>query len=157
MTSVILPPSIQTRLKIQRKFIHNKKDNQNQEGVYSKHTWKHFLPVKKSPLVLYSQIFPTGLFCASFLFPWKLLSLPSLPSASFLTYIYQPSQKRPSKSTEGKSPPSFLFVSLYKDNKKNLPPKKNFSGPKKRNLLSFIIFFPFVTNSPMEKIYVLSF
>ena len=52
MTSVILPPSIQTRLKIQRKFIHQK-DNRNQEGVYSKHTWKHFLPVRKSPLVFF--------------------------------------------------------------------------------------------------------
>ena len=50
MTSFILPPSIQTRLKIQRKFIHQK-DNRNQEGVYSKHTWKHFLSVRKSPLV----------------------------------------------------------------------------------------------------------
>ena len=155
MTSVILPPSIQTRLKIQRKFIHNKKDNRNQEGVYSKHTWKHFLPVRKSPLVLYSQIFPTGLFVLPSSSS-ENLSLSSSLSASFLTYIYQPSQKRPSKSTEGKSPPSFLFVCLYKDNKKSLPKKKTFLV-QKRNLLSFLIFFPFVTNSPMEIIYVLSF
>ena len=54
MTSVILSLSIRTRLKIQRKFIHQK-DNRNQEGVYSKHTWKHFLLVRKSPLVF---VFP---------------------------------------------------------------------------------------------------
>ena len=76
MTSVILSPSIRMRLKIQRKFIHQK-DNRNQEGVYSKHTWKHFLPVRKSPLVFVFPDFPTGLFRASFLFPWKLSLCPS--------------------------------------------------------------------------------
>ena len=50
MTSIILPPSIKTRLEIQRKFIHQK-DNRNQEGVHNKHTWKHLLSVRKSPLV----------------------------------------------------------------------------------------------------------
>ena len=62
MTSVILSPSIQTRLKIQRKSVHQK-DNRNQEGVYNKHTWKHFIPVRKSPLVfVFSDFFPLVFF-----------------------------------------------------------------------------------------------
>ena len=145
MTSVTLPSSIQTRLKIQQKFIHQK-ENRNQEGVYRKHAWKHFLLVRKSPLVFVSSDFSTGLFRASFLFPSRLLSLPftilespkkilPLPFSSFLTYIYQPFQKRPSKSTGEKSPPFFLFKIYF----------------------PFLFYSLFITDSPIEIIYVLSF
>ena len=77
MTSVILPPSIQTRLKIQRKFIHQK-DNRNQEGVYSKHTWKHFISVRKSPLVFVFSDFSHWSFLCFLPLPLKT-SLSLLP------------------------------------------------------------------------------
>ena len=103
MTSVILPPSIQTRLKIQRKFIHQK-DNRNQGGVYSKHTWKHFLSVRKSPLVFF--LLPSSSLENFSLCPHN----PKNPSV-FLPFsrIYISLPKEPPKSTGGKSPPLFLF------------------------------------------------
>ena len=92
MTSVILPPSIQTRLKIQRKFIHQK-DNRNQGGVYSKHTWKHFLPVRKSPLAFVFSDFSYWSLPCFLPLPLKtslsaLLTITeSSPPSSSLTYI----------------------------------------------------------------------
>ena len=136
MTSVTLPSSIQTRLKIQQKFIHQK-ENRNQEGVYRKHAWKHFLLVRKSPLVFVSSDFSTSLFRASFLFPSRLLSLP-------FTILESPKKN---------SPPPFFFLShIYI----SAFPKETFQICWRKipsflhflNLLSFLILFPFYNRFP---------
>ena len=88
MTSVILSPSIRTRLKFQRKFIHQK-DNRNQEGVYSKHTWKHFLPMRKSPLVFVFQDFSHWSFPCFLLLPLKtsLSALLTIKESSYFFFL----------------------------------------------------------------------
>ena len=142
MTSVILPPSIQTRLKIQRKFIHNKKDNRKQEGVYSKHTWKHFLLVRKSPLVLYSQIFPTGLFLYFLPLPLKTsLSLPPSSQHPFSRISSAfPKRDLPNLLKENPFLPSFLCLSTKIIKKISLQKKTSLVQKKE-------IYFPLLFSS----------
>ena len=132
MTSIILPPSIQTRLIIQRKFIHQK-DNWNQEGVYSKHTWKHFLSVRKSPLVFVFSDFSHWSFPCFLPLPLTT-SLSALDNqknppnllASSLTYRYQSSPRTPPNLLEPpKSPFSlFLFMQCMSSFLRSIPPWK---------------------------------
>ena len=50
-----------------------------------------------------------------------------------------------------------LVLDLSPQEKQSPPPKIKLLSKKKGNPLSFLIFYPFITDSPMEIIYVLSF
>ena len=139
MTSVILPPSIQTRLRIQQKFIHQK-DNRNQEGVYSKHTWKHFLSVRKSPLVFVFSDFSH----------WSFLCFLPLPLTTSLSAL---DHQRILQKIHFFFL-SHVYISVF-------PQRTPQICSRKIPFFSFLFYvmhaFLFTTDSPMEIIYVLSF